>query len=338
MARSLVALAVLVIGLAAQDPDRLLRDTNPAHRAWGAERAARSGDEKWTPHLLRALAELRRDAGAPAALARRIIAGSLVDLAAIVPEPELRSLVREFPVEAFILMARDPKANVGLVRDLIAEHTDLEVKTAASNLLLEFDRAWLAELLMKDTTLVVTLKVTDDDRAPFLFTVFGGGDSGWSEVPKDFPAVKMREFCDRHAAGAKILVDGPSPVHFAVRTIEPGAGFGLSEISGSTWRDRRVQYLEHLAGVKGLSEFTGSFGMNLVWRGDERFLEAVEKYRTQVESEWRELRDALVAAELLDRSAAAELSVRVSFAVEDHREKKTPVPRILETPSGKDNE
>lgn len=225
-----------------------------------------------------------------------------------------------------MLLAQRPQANAALLRELVARHEDIEVATAATNLLLGFDAAGAAAPLMQDAVPVL-VKLTDVERSGFSHETLVG-TLEWTEVPVDFPVVNVREFSYEGDEEATLLVAGPTPVFFSVKSVEPGSGFGLRELGGGTWDDRRMLCLESLADVDGLYQLMSSWGVNVVWRDAERFLVAIERLRKQAESKWRELGDALVAKELLDRATAAKLRPRVAFRIEDHRQKKTPVPPL----------
>jgi hypothetical protein len=318
--RYTIAIAALVLAAAApaSAQDGALAPID-RELAWGAWNAGRDHDVAATAWLVQ-IVDARID-DTPWSAPVDFALDALIQLDARL-EPELLGrIAKERPVEALVLLAREPDGRADGVLLEVLERERGYRWLAAANLLLRRSPAGFAARLLADLRIHVTLIVTDDEDSSFACggIAAGIGCGVLTDAPgmPPWPTYRLTDGEDTDD-DARLLADGPKRVA-CLRVVAPaGAGPRRGGSDVETTAADRLRYLAALAGPQPLLEAGESRTIRWVPNLD---LQPVQTdLRRDITERHAALVRDLVVTGYLTAEEAAGLTVQVDIEVVDRHE------------------
>ena len=319
MRASLTLLVGLVAALGGRaqdgDPSDLLRSKVPSERAWGAHLAIESGDESWTPRLLRALAELRPESGAAADAARAALVDALIQLDAEIAAHELVPIAEHNPFAAIVLAARRPMEYREALAAMLKSRLTRTQWTAVSSMLAQLRSPELTKSLLRDLGVELWVYVRSDhnDAIPESRARVGFTYRELS-VPEGFPPTTHYVLTEK-PAGLRREIVCDTPLLVAVQHYPLGPGDrerARIRIARHSDPYRRFALLNTLLGHPGHYGYIPDDDTSVPlraevrvthrWQGSDALLAFVQDLVEDLELSHARMRERLAKAGLCERT------------------------------------
>jgi hypothetical protein len=292
----------------------LLASTDAARLAWGAQLAARYGQQEFVPDIRRLLSSKHEWAQANAL-------DALIRLKAKVPPEELIPLLPRFTDAVIILAVANGH------RDLLFSMLGALKKDDPLN-----GAVWVAlheslqngepgnywSMLLREWTIHVVVFVTDTAQPGLLGAVSGGGFGGGCydcDGAGKFPPYVSYSLTLWPEPGDVVLNTKPHLVYYRRRLDHSTAN--ASFIDRDDYRSDFVA-----AAISPMtSKVQGHMSFDIVWRTDQAYSEEMKKIREKTLAGFREMLGWMIRKTLLAPEDAA-LGPRIELRIEDQRSDK----------------
>ena len=299
-----------------QSAHELLTSKDPAHQAWGAELAARSGGQEFVPDLL-ALLHSTDERVQEQSL------DALIRLKAKVQPEELTRLLPRFMDAAVILAIENKQRDLLLL--LLREEQPFDPWWVALNEALAADGGgpeyWAA--VLREWKIHVVIYVVDAGRTAVILpqpVQYWCGDS-IAQNRTGFPARAVYTLSLSQQPEDTVLISSPHAVYIRRRSSLSGCG---APIDRDDYRGDFVASVMHET-----PKILGHVKSESVWSDDAAYIADVTKLREKMLAGLRAILDWMVKSKLLSPEDAA-LRPEIIVRIEDQRLNKArdlpPVP------------
>jgi hypothetical protein len=308
-----LALPVLMAVLAQNPPEgmsahELLASNDSALLAWGAEMAARSGQDEYVPELRRLLA-WSDDRVKEQAL------DALIRLKAKVPPEDLSSIPPA--LQAQVIIVAIGNMNISMLASLLAENPRQDATWVALNEgLVQVEAAgtyW--PKLLREWTIHVVIYVIDPGKTALLESQPKGGHCGDS-VGQDrsgFPPRATYRLSINPELGDTVLLARPKPVYYR-RASNPG-GCDI-QIDRNDYRGDFIVF-----GANVYPPAKTRYRYDITWTDDRSYTAGVDRLRKDLLADYQRVLDGLVKRRHIPPEDSA-LRPHIAVEITDQRSNK----------------
>jgi hypothetical protein len=225
-------------------------------------------------------------------------------------------LFKRYPLESLLLLQRfGPERNALALRLLKTSRGFAWF--ALADLLFQAKAPGFPESVIRDLPVNLFISVSErgDTTNPISYDISTCG-CGSIGLPAGFQPLATYVPAFSPSAGVELLVDGPRPVYYSVRQLPDRRGIPPEDCTlmpAESRTDCRMEFVKAMLDGSAAPALPGIQMRSVAWSASADLEEAEEQFRTEIEANYAQLVNALVASRWL--SAAEGLNLRPKFAL-----------------------